>query len=68
MADFDRRFNLSQQIEEVKRELAMRSRVYPGFVGKGKMRASEADFHMDRMRAVLHTLERLVAEEAGSNG
>jgi hypothetical protein len=46
----------------------MRSRVYPGFVGKGKMRASEADFHMDRMRAVLQTLERLVAEEANSHG
>ena len=67
-ADFNARFSLSQQIEEVKRELAMRSRVYPGFVGKGKMRASEADFHMDRMRAVLQTLERLVAEEASSGG
>ena len=65
---FDKRFSLSQQIEEVKRELVMRSRVYPGFVMRGKMRASEADYHMDRMRAVLHTLERLVTEEASSGG
>ena len=65
---FDKRFSLSQQIEEVKRELVMRSRVYPSFVLRGKMRASEADFHMDRMRAVLHTLEKLMVEEVSSNG
>ena len=59
---FIQRFSLSQQIEEVKRELAMRSRVYPTFVIRGKMRASEADFHMECMRAVLATLEKLAEE------
>ena len=67
MPDFNERFSLSQQIEEVKRELAMRGRVYPSFVMRGKMRASEADYHMERMRAVLETLERL-AKEAESGG
>jgi len=66
--EFNQRFSLSQQIEEVKRELAMRGRVYPTFVIRGKMRASEADYHMDRMRAVLETLEQLAGEEAVSGG
>ena len=48
---------LNQQIAEVHRELAMRSRVYPDLVAKKKMRQGEADMHMARMTAVLKTLE-----------
>ena len=60
--------SLAQQIEEVERELALRSRVYPGFIARGKMRQSLADYHMTRMRAVLQTLQRLAQEEASSGG
>lgn len=60
------RFSLAQQIEEVERELTLRSRVYPGFVASGKMKQSLADYHMSRMRAVLQTLKRLAMEEAQS--
>ena len=48
--------SLSQQIEEVKRELDMRARVYPNLVRKGAMRQGEAELHMERMQAVLDTL------------
>jgi len=60
--DFDERFSLSQQIEEVKREIALREKVYPNMVRKGQMRESIANYHLDRMRAVLTTLEKLAAE------
>lgn len=53
------RVSLQQQIDEVRREIAMRERVYPGQVTRGKMRQSEAAFALDRMRAVLRTLEFL---------
>lgn len=59
MTEFDERFSLSQQIEEIKREIAMRGRVYPGLVARGKMRKGEAEFHMSRMQAVLTTLQRI---------
>ena len=59
--------SLAQQIEEVERELTLRSRVYPGFVASGKMKQSIADYHMGRMRAVLQTLKRL-QEEASFGG
>ena len=50
---------LDHQIAEVKRELAMRSRVFPGLVARGKMRQGEADQHTERLQAVLKTLEWL---------
>jgi hypothetical protein len=63
--DFDERFSLSQQIEEVRRELQLREKVYPNMVRKGQMRPSIADYHMDRMRAVLRTLEKLAEVNNG---
>jgi hypothetical protein len=51
--------SLNEQIAEVERELALRSRVYPGLVAKNKMRQSEADEHTRRMQAVLATLRSL---------
>ncbi len=47
---------ISEQIAEVKRELALRERVYPSFIARGKMDQPEADKHMERMTAALHTL------------
>jgi hypothetical protein len=51
--------SLNQQIEEVLRELELRRRVYPHQVARRAMRQSVADFHMQRMEAVLDTLEAL---------
>ena len=64
--------SLPQQIEEVEREIALRERVYPHQVRTGKMRPSIADYHMERMRAVLATLKliqrmRHPASEADPN-
>ena len=53
------KFSLDQQIEEVEREINMRESVYPGWIARGKIRRSAAEYHMDRMRAVLETLKGL---------
>ncbi len=55
--------SLAQQIEEVERELGLRKGVYARAVASGKMRQSVADYHMQRLRAVLETLQRLQAIE-----
>lgn len=54
---------LTAQIGEVKRELALRRGVYPGFVAARKMRQAEADLHLEYMGAVLDTLEWLRLHE-----
>lgn len=59
-----RRFSIAQQIEEVERELKLREGVYARSVASGAMRASVAEFHIDRLRAVLATL-RWVSEHEG---
>ena len=48
---------LGAQISEVKRELEMRRNVYGRQVAAGKMRQSEAEMFINRMEAVLRTLE-----------
>ena len=55
--------SLRSQIQEVRREIAMREHVYPGQIRAGKMRRGEAEEHLERMRAVLETLERLEASQ-----
>lgn len=57
------KISLGQQIEEIERELQMRSGVFPGLVARGKMRQSVADLHKARMNAVLDTLIWLQANE-----
>lgn len=53
-------FSINQQIEEVEREIALRERVYPHQIASGKMRQSIADYHMNRMKAVLDTLNKIL--------
>ena len=53
-------FSLSQQLEEVERELELRKGVYARQVLSGKMRQSVADYHMSRMQAVRDTLMSMV--------
>lgn len=50
-------FSISAQISEVKREIAKRNETYPRWVRTGKLRQSEADYHLAAMEAVLRTLE-----------
>lgn len=60
--------SIGAQIEEINREIALRERVYPHQVRSGKMRQSVADFHLDRMRAVLKTLQSLSDKGGPENG
>ncbi len=50
------KFSISQQIEEVEREIALRRDVYARSVAAGRMRQSVADYHLGRMQAALDTL------------
>jgi hypothetical protein len=45
------------QINEVKREIAIRQRVYPRWVADGKLTQAKADRQIEVMQAVLATLE-----------
>ena len=47
---------LQDQIAEVRRELALRDRVYPHMVASGKLSEEEAADHKGRMQGVLKTL------------
>lgn len=49
--------SIGQQIEEVQRELEKREQVYPRLIDAKKMKRSVAEYHVERMRAVLRTLE-----------
>ena len=57
------KFNLRQQIEEIDRELRKRAEVYPRWVHAGKIKQSQADYHIARLEAVRHTLEWLQENE-----
>ena len=50
---------LVEQIAEVKREIAMRERVYARQVDQGKLKPEQAEGQLARMRAVLATVERV---------
>ncbi|HEV7457301.1 MAG TPA: hypothetical protein VGN96_11030 [Roseococcus sp.] len=59
----DNTATLDDQIAEVKREVAMRERVYDGWVLNGRMRLEDSQRQIRRMRAVLATLEKLRADQ-----
>jgi hypothetical protein len=48
---------IDDEIACVRREIAMRQRVYPAWVAKGKMKQEKADHEIAAMRAVLIRLE-----------
>jgi hypothetical protein len=58
---------LALQIDEIVRELALREKVYPTWVERGKMHQEVADKQMARMRAVLVTLMRLEGHKRNVN-
>ena len=53
------RITLRAQIEELKYELNKRDEVYPRLVRRGTMTSGDAQLHMERMEAVLRTLQWL---------
>jgi hypothetical protein len=59
-----RQFPLAIRIAEVRRELALRKNVYPGWVRTKKMREGEADRHIAIMQDVHDTLVWLQEHEA----
>ena len=57
---------LTEQIASVRREIAMRERVYPNWVASKKMTQAKADHELAAMRAVLDTLTVCAAEQPSS--
>ena len=53
---------LEQQIACVRREIAMRERVYPRWVLAKKMTVSKSNHELEAMRATLGTLESIAAK------
>ena len=62
------KISISQQIDEVDRELKMRADVYPRQVSSGKLRPSIADYQIKRLEAVKATLEWLRDNETDVRG
>lgn len=56
---------ITDQISELKRELAMRERVYPEWVQRGKIKRSDANAQYLRMKAALQTLVRIEEQNSG---
>lgn len=59
MNDLLGEITIEDQIACVRREIAMRRRVYPRWVENGKMKQSQSDREIAVMEAVLTTLEYL---------
>lgn len=57
------RFSLSQQVEEIERELEQRATAYPTLVARRKLGSSIAEFYIARLTAGLRTLQWLQRHE-----
>lgn len=53
---------LQAQLAEVRREIALRERVYPRWVSLGKVTQAGADAKLAAMRAVAETLAAIIKE------
>ena len=62
------KISLVGQIAEIDREIALRQRVYPEQIRKGKMRQAEAELLMQRIQAVRESLLFLQKHEADIRG
>ena len=59
---------LVEQIAEVRREIALRERVYAKQVTAGTLKPEQADKQLARMQAVLATVERVKRLDDGLKG
>lgn len=57
--------SIADQIACVRREIAMRARVYPKWIASGRLKPEEAAREQARMQAVHDSLERLAVIDAG---
>lgn len=65
---FVQQITIDEQISEVKREIAMRQKVYPKWIEAGSMQKPKADFQILVMEAVLITLQTIAREKAPQAG
>ena len=59
---------IDEQIAEVKREIAMRKKVYPKWIEAGSMQKTKADFQILVMEAVLISLQEIAKQKAPQAG
>lgn len=65
---FAQQITIDEQIAEVKRELAMRNKVYLKWIEAGSMKKSKADFQILAMEAILISLQDLAKKTAPQAG
>lgn len=63
MSEHRRQYNLESQITCIRRELAIRKKVYPNWVLSRRMKPEEADHEIQCMQAVHDTLCGLLQEK-----
>lgn len=51
---------LQKEISELKREMAMRNKLYPGFIAKNKITVTQADAAKRDLQAAIETMEGLL--------
>ncbi len=65
---FVQQITIDEQIAEVKREIAMRNKVYPKWIEAGSLQKPKADFQILAMEAVLISLNELAKKTAPQAG
>jgi hypothetical protein len=51
--------SLADQIAEAQRELALRKRLYPGWIKRGTLTEGQATYYLAAMQAIVQTLRQL---------
>jgi len=65
---FVQQITIDEQLAEVKRELAMRNKVYPKWIESGSLPKQKADFQILVMEAVLISLQEIARQKAPQSG
>ncbi len=65
---FVQQITIDEQIAEVKREIAMREKVYPKWIELGSLPKQKADFQILVMEAVLILLEEIAKQKSSQAG
>ena len=55
--------SLEDQVKEAKRELALRKKLYPGWVKTGRLTEGQAAYCVEAMETIVKTLTRLELEQ-----
>lgn len=54
--------NVAEKLKCAERELALRKRVYPGLVRRGKMSVTECDYELKTMESIADDYRELAAQ------